>query len=147
MDDSMVHSWQVYDLAHYETFSMDYMADAGLTVSLLIPLDNSHRNNGAFRVTVHGGETETVPILVEDIFPCPPDSIKNLYVNVPCYSSSLSFPANSMAGSWQDVESMIRNAYKRYKLAFFSKQEVNTLHLVFSISEPVTSSNPGLTEI
>jgi len=84
---------------------------------------------------------------VEDIFPCPPDSIKNLYVNVPCYSSSLSFPANSMAGSWQDVESMIRNAYKRYKLAFFSKQEVNTLHLVFSISEPVTSSNPGLTKV
>jgi hypothetical protein len=131
MDDSMVHSWQVYDLAHYETFSMDYMADAGLTVSLLIPLDNSHRNNGAFRVTVHGGETETVPILVEDIFPCPPDSIKNLYVNVPCYSSSLSFPANSMAGSWQDMESMIRNAYKRYKPAFSQKQEVNTLSLVF----------------
>jgi hypothetical protein len=58
---------------------------------------------------------------VEDIFPCPPDSIKNLYVNVPCYSSSLSFPANSMAGSWQDVESMIRNVYKRYKTTFFLK--------------------------
>jgi hypothetical protein len=147
MDDSMVHSWQVYDLAHYETFSMDYMADAGPTVSLLIPLDNSHRNNGAFRVTVHGGETETVPILVEDIFPCPPDSIKNLYVNVPCYSSSLSFPANSMAGSWQDVESMIRNAYKRYKPAFFTKIGSQYLTLGFSFSEPVTSSNPGITEV
>jgi hypothetical protein len=126
MDDSMVHSWQVYDLAHYETFSMDYMADAGLTVSLLIPLDNSHRNNGAFRVTVHGGETETVPILVEDIFPSPPDSIKCLYVNVPCYSSSLSFPANSMAGSWQDVESMIRNVYKRIYHLFFNTQLPST---------------------
>jgi hypothetical protein len=147
MDDSMVHSWQVYDLAHYETFSMDYMADAGLTVSLLIPLDNSHRNNGAFRVTVHGGETETVPILVEDIFPCPPDSIKNLYVNVPCYSSSLSFPANSMAGSWQDVESMIRNACKRYKLVFlFSKIGSKHLTLDFSTSKPVTSSIPRLTK-
>ncbi len=103
-----MYSWQVYDLVHYETFSMDYMADAELTACLLIPLDNAHRNNGAFRITIHGGETETVPILVEDIFPCPPDSIKGLYINIPCSSSSLSFPANSTAGLWQDVESLIR---------------------------------------
>jgi hypothetical protein len=114
MGDITVNSWQVYDLAHYETFAMDYMADAELTASLLIPLDNAHRNNGAFRITIHGGETETVPILVEDIFPCPPDSIKNLYINVPCSPSSLSFPANCTAGLWQDVESMIRKVNKRY---------------------------------
>jgi hypothetical protein len=108
MADDYVHSWQVYDLAHYETFTMDYMADMEMTASLLIPLDNAHRNNGAFRITIHGGETETVPILVEDIFPCPPDSIKNLYINVPCSSSCISFPDNSTAGLWQDVESMIR---------------------------------------
>ncbi len=84
------------------------MADAELTACLLIPLDNAHRNNGAFRITIHGGETETVPILVEDIFPCPPDSIKSLYINIPCSSSGISFPANSTAGLWQDVESLIR---------------------------------------
>ncbi len=103
-----MYSWQVYDLVHYETFSMDYMADAELTACHLIPLDNAHRNNGAFRITIHSGETETVPILVEDIFPCPPDSIKSLYINIPCSSSSISFPANSTAGLWQDVESLIR---------------------------------------
>jgi hypothetical protein len=51
---------------------MDNMADADLTVSLLIPLDSAHRNNGAFRIITYGGETDTVPILVEDLFPSPP---------------------------------------------------------------------------
>ncbi len=109
MTELFINSWQVYDLAHYETFSMDNMADAELTVSLLIPLDRAHRNSGAFRIITHGGETDTVPILVEDLFPSPPDSLKGLFVNVPCSTACISFPANSTASWWEDVETMIRN--------------------------------------
>jgi hypothetical protein len=112
MADITFNSWQVYDLTHYETFAMDNMADADLTVSLLIPLDSAHRNNGAFRIVTYGGETETVPILVEDLFPSPPDSLKGLYVNVPCSTACISFPVNSTASWWEDIESMIRNVEK-----------------------------------
>ncbi len=109
MADTVINSWQVYDLAHYETFAMDNTVDTDLTVSLLIPLDSAHRNNGAFRIITYGGETETVPILVEDLFPSPPDSLKGLSVNVPCSTACISFPANCTAGWWEDVETMIRN--------------------------------------
>jgi len=110
MADTILYNWQVYYLAYYESFSMDYMADIDLSASLLIPLDNTHRNNGAFRIVAYGGAMENVPIAVEDIFQCIPDPLKGLFINIPCSPSSLSFPNNSTATWWQDVESMIRKA-------------------------------------
>jgi hypothetical protein len=47
MADTILYNWQVYNLSYYESFSMDYMADIDLSASLLIPLDNTHRNTTA----------------------------------------------------------------------------------------------------
>jgi hypothetical protein len=107
----MAHSfnWQVQDLSHYDTFSLNFTEDTSLGASLLIPLDSQHRNTGAFRLVIYGGETGSVPFPLEEVFPCIPDQLKGLFLNLPCSSERLRLPNNCTACQWEDVTLMIRN--------------------------------------
>jgi len=102
-------SWQVQDLSHYQSFEMDNTEDTSLSVSLLIPLNSDHRNTGEFRLVVYGGDTDSVPVLAEDLFKDLPDQLKGLYLNLPCSASRLRLPDNSTACLWADAELLIRN--------------------------------------
>jgi hypothetical protein len=107
----MAHSfnWQVQDLTHYNTFSLNFTEDTSLGVSLLIPLDSHHRNTGAFRLVIYGGDVGTVPFPIEEVFPDVPDQLKGLFLNLPCSSERLRLPDNCTACQWEDVTLMIRN--------------------------------------
>ena len=102
-------SWQVYDLVHYNSFAMDHTEDTSISASLLIPLGDDHHHTGAFRFVVYGGEVETIPFPVEDIFPEVPTPLKGLFLNLPCSTSRLRLPNNSTACIWEDAELLIRN--------------------------------------
>jgi hypothetical protein len=102
-------SWQVQDLSHYQSFEMDNTEDTSLSVSLLIPLNSDHRNTGEFRLVIYGGDTDSVPVLAEDLFKDLPDQLKGLYLNLPCSASRLRLPDNSTACLWADAELLIRN--------------------------------------
>ena len=101
--------WQVQDLAHYNTFALNFTEDTALSASLLIPLDSLHRNTGAFRLVVYGGDVENVPFPIEDVFSDTPEQLKGLFLNIPCSSARLRLPNNCTACQWEDVTSMIRN--------------------------------------
>jgi hypothetical protein len=88
---------------------MDNTEDTSLSVSLLIPLNSDHRNTGEFRLVVYGGDTDSVPVLAEDLFKDLPDQLKGLYLNLPCSASRLRLPDNSTACLWADAELLIRN--------------------------------------
>ena len=107
----MAHSfnWQVQDLSHYDTFSLNFTEDTSLGASLLIPLDSNHRNTGAFRLVIYGGDVGTVPFAIEEVFPDVPDQLKGLFLNLPCSSEKLRLPNNCTACQWEDVTLMIRN--------------------------------------
>jgi hypothetical protein len=102
-------SWQVQDLSHYQSFEMDNTEDTSLSVSPLIPLNSDHRNTGEFRLVIYGGDTDSVPVLAEDLFKDIPDQLKGLYLNLPCSASRLRLPDNSTACLWADAELLIRN--------------------------------------
>jgi hypothetical protein len=102
-------SWQVQDLASYNSFDMDGMQDTSLSVSLLIPLDSDHKNTGAFRLVVYGGDAESVPVAAADVFHDLPEALQGLYLNLPCSTSRLRLPENSSACAWADAEQLIRN--------------------------------------
>ena len=102
-------SWQVQDLSCYNSFEMDATQDASLSVSLLIPLDDEHKTNGAFCLVIFGGGAESVPINAEEVFPDLPVALQGLYLNLPCSSSRLRLPDNSTACLWADAEELIRN--------------------------------------
>ncbi len=86
-----VAPWQVYDQAYYASYAADESADTDLGVSLLIPLDAANRSNGAFRLSLFGGDIDTVRIPAEDVFPAAGKSIRHLTLNFrsppPGYSS------------------------------------------------------------
>jgi hypothetical protein len=102
-------SWQVHDLSLYSSFAMDHTEDTSISASLLIPLDSDHRHTGAFRFIVYGGEVETIPFPVGDIFPAVPDTLQSLFLNLPCATNRLRLPDNSTACPWEDAELLIRN--------------------------------------
>jgi hypothetical protein len=104
-------SWQVQDLSCYNTFEMNATQDTSLSVSLLIPLDDEHKTNGAFRLVIFGGGggAESVPINAEEVFSDLPVALQGLYLNLPCSSSRLRLPDNSTACLWADAEELIRN--------------------------------------
>ena len=101
--------WQVQDLAHYNTFALNFTEDTSLSASLLIPLDSLHRNTGEFRLVVYGGDVDNVPFPIEEVFSETPDQLKGLFLNIPCSSARLRLPNNCTACQWEDVTSMIRN--------------------------------------
>jgi hypothetical protein len=103
-----VAPWQVYDQAYYSTYAEDESADTDPGVSLLIPLDATNRSNGAFRLSLFGGD-DTVRIPAEDVFPETGESIRHLSLNFPFSAAKIQFPENSTACHWEDVVTMIRN--------------------------------------
>jgi hypothetical protein len=105
------HDWQVDDLAKYSTWQVDddESQDLGMSASLLIPLDNSHRNNGAFRLALYGGDLDTVKISSTDLFHDIPESLQDLSINIPCKTSEIVLPENCTAGPWMDTITLIRN--------------------------------------
>ncbi len=102
-------SWQVQDLSCYNTFEMDATQDTSLRVSLLIPLDDEHKTNGAFRLVIFGDGAEYVPFNAEEVFSDLPVALQGLYLNLLCSSSRLRLPDNSTACLWADAEELIRN--------------------------------------
>jgi hypothetical protein len=112
-------SWQVQDLSCYNSFEMEASQDTSLSVSLLIPLDEEHKSTGAFRLVIFGGDSESVPILAEDVFTDLPEPLHGLYLNLPCSSSRLRLPDNCTACLWVDAEQLIRNVSLRINFLFF----------------------------
>jgi hypothetical protein len=109
-----VAPWQVYDQAYYATYAADESADTDPGVSLLIPLDAANRSNGAFRLSLFGGDNDTIRIPAEDVFPETGESIRHLSLNFPFSASKIQFPENSTACHWEDVVTMIRNVNYSY---------------------------------
>jgi hypothetical protein len=112
-------SWQVQDLSCYNSFEMEASQDTSLSVSLLIPLDEEHKSTGAFRLVIFGGDSESVPILAEDVFADLPEPLHGLYLNLPCSSSRLRLPDNCTACLWVDAEQLIRNVSLRINFQSF----------------------------
>ncbi len=119
-----VAPWQVYDQAYYPSYAADESADTDLGVSLLIPLDGANRSNGAFRLSLFGGDIDTVRIPAEDVFPAAGESIRHLTLNFPFSAARIQFPENSTACHWEDVVTLIR----KVKLCFWlaSKNKTNS---------------------
>ena len=112
-------SWQVQDLSCYNSFEMEASQDTSLSVSLLIPLDEEHKSTGAFRLVIFGGDSESVPILAEDVFTDLPEPLHGLYLNLPCSSSRLRLPDNCTTCLWVDAEQLIRNVSLRINFQSF----------------------------
>jgi hypothetical protein len=118
-------SWQVHDLSYYQTFEMDHTEDTALSVSLLIPLNWDHRNTGEFRLVIYGGDTDSVPVLAEDLFKDLPNQLKCLYLNLPCSASRLRLPDNSTACLWADAELLIRKVTLiRFPITFINNPKL-----------------------
>lgn len=101
--------WQVYSLDAYATFQMDDTEDVGFAFALLIPLDNTHKSNGAFRVLLFGGQNEPVTIEAHTLFPNLPPPIADASLHIPCGAETISFPDNCTASQWGDAETLIRH--------------------------------------
>ena len=120
-----VAPWQVYDQAYYASYAADESADTDLGVSLLIPLDAANRSNGAFRLSLFGGDIDTVRIPAEDVFPAAGESIRHLTLNFPFSAARIQFPENSTACHWEDVVTLIRKAKLCSRVAL---KEITNLH-------------------
>ncbi|MFN9952710.1 MAG: hypothetical protein ACK55I_06395, partial [bacterium] len=99
--------WQVHSLSHYNTFQLEDAQDMGLSVALLIPLDDAHKNNGSFKIHLFGGEDENISIQTTEIFPKVPAALANSRLNFPFNPSQQLIPDNCMAGTWRDAVTMI----------------------------------------
>jgi|688.fasta_scaffold290208_1 hypothetical protein len=119
---AQVAPWQVYDQAYYATYAADESADVDLGVSLLIPLDAANRSNGAFRLSLFGGDIDTVRIPAEDVFPAAGEAVKHLTLNFPFSAARIVFPENSTACHWEDVISMIR----KVKILVITQKKLTT---------------------
>jgi hypothetical protein len=105
--------WSVQETTFYTSYESEDSADEGIGATLLIPLDPDHKNDGSFRVVIHGCEDETVSIPAEDLFPDLPDSLSGTLLHLPTDSASTMIQANSTACPWLDVIETIRKVRSR----------------------------------
>ena len=103
-----VPDWQVRPSTEYATYEEENTADAGLGVSLLIPLDNNGKNNGEFRLHIFGGEEEEVCVPAADVYYDLPPQLAGSMLHFPCSSAKTLIPANCTACPWQDANTLIR---------------------------------------
>ena len=104
-------NWQIHDAQFYDTYEIDDVADEGIGVALLIPLDDEFKNDGAFRIVLFGHENETVSIPAADIYAQLPDLLAGAVIHFPAESASTLLQANCTACPWRDVNDAIRNVH------------------------------------
>ncbi len=60
--------WQVHNAKDYPTYMVEDDDHLSLGVSLYIPLDPNHRNDGEFRLAILGGDDEEVCVPAIDVY-------------------------------------------------------------------------------
>ncbi len=101
--------WQVHNTKDYNTFEEEHDDHLALGVSLYIPLDPNHRNDGEFRIAILGGDDEEVCVPAIDVYHVLPEAVADTMLHFAFSSVKTLLPGNSTACPWQDANTLIRN--------------------------------------
>ncbi len=104
-----VLDWQVHDAKDYPTYMVEDDDHLSLGVSLYIPLDPNHRNDGEFRLAILGGDDEEVCVPAIDVYHTLPQAVANTMLHFAFSSVKTLIPRNCTSCPWQDATSLIRN--------------------------------------
>jgi hypothetical protein len=100
--------WQIHNAAVYHTYEVEAADHLSLGVSLYIPLDPNHRNNGEFRIAILGGDDEEVCVPAIDVYHILPPQIAGAMLHFAFSSVKTLLPGNSTSCPWQDATTLIR---------------------------------------
>jgi hypothetical protein len=103
-----VPDWQVHHAKDYATYEVEDDEHLSLGVSLYIPLDPNHRNNGEFRLAILGGGDEEVCVPAIDVYNILPESVAGTMLHFAFSSVKALIPRNCTSCPWQDATSLIR---------------------------------------
>jgi hypothetical protein len=101
--------WQVHDVKDYPTYEVDDPDHLSMGVSLYIPLDPNHRNDGEFRLAIMGGDDEEVCVQAIDVYHILPQAVADTMLHFAFSSIKKLIPRNCTSCPWQDATSLIRN--------------------------------------
>ena len=104
-----VLDWQVHNAKDYPTYTVEDDDHLSLGVSLYIPLDPNHRNDGEFRLAILGGDDEEVCVPAIDVYHVLPPAVANTMLHFAFSSIKTLIPRNCTSCPWQDATSLIRN--------------------------------------
>ena len=104
-----VLDWQVHNAKDYPTFTVEDDDHLSLGVSLYIPLDPNHRNDGEFRLAILGGDDEEVCVPAIDVYHTLPQAVADTMLHFAFSSIKKLIPSNCTSCPWQDATSLIRN--------------------------------------
>jgi hypothetical protein len=101
--------WQVHDAKDYPTYEVDDADHLSMGVSLYIPLDPNHRNDGEFRLAIMGSDDEEVCVPAIDVYHILTQAIADTMLHFAFSSIKKLIPSNCTSCPWQDATSLIRN--------------------------------------
>jgi hypothetical protein len=101
--------WQVHNAKDYNTFEEEHDDHLALGVSLYIPLDPNHKNEGEFRIAILGGDDEEVCVPAINVYHVLPAAVADTMLHFAFSSVKTLLPGNSTACPWQDANTLIRN--------------------------------------
>jgi hypothetical protein len=104
-----VLDWQVHDAKDYPTYTVEDDDHLSMGVSLYIPLDPNHRNDGEFRRAILGGDDEEVCVPAIDVYHTLLQAVANTMLHFAFSSIKTLIPRNCTSCPWQDATSLIRN--------------------------------------
>ena len=107
--------WQVHDAAVYHTYEVEAADHLSMGVSLYVPLDPNHRNDGEYRIAILGGDDEEVCVPAINVYHVLPPEVASTMLHFSFSSMKTLLPGNRTSCPWQDATTLIRKfAYKSF---------------------------------
>jgi hypothetical protein len=103
-----IPEWQVHHASVYHTYEVEAADHLSMGVSLYIPLDPNHRNEGEFRIAILGGDEEEVCVPAIDVYHVLPQEVAGTMLHFSFSSMKTLLPGNSTSCPWQDANTLIR---------------------------------------
>jgi hypothetical protein len=113
-----VPDWQIHIAKDYATYEVEDDEHLAMGVSLYIPLDPNHRNNGEFRLAILGGGDEEVCVPAIDVYNILPKAVAGTMLHFAFSSIKTLIPRNCTSCPWQDATSLIRKVAYYLRILF-----------------------------